>query len=141
MTNLCDNSSRWDCIFIYIFQTFEARTRANQANITGLGTFDLWHAFHIRKATFKASRIRFSDCQAALLATKSRWVFMPRAKFYIRRKASSTVKNITWECKQQISVGSEVQKEILSSQYDSSIVLWRKNRWCSRVHTIGTLSL
>ena len=28
-------------IFIYVFQPFEARTRANQANITGLGTIDL----------------------------------------------------------------------------------------------------
>ena len=25
----------------YIFQTFDARTRENQANITGLGTIDL----------------------------------------------------------------------------------------------------
>ena len=36
------------------------------------------------------------------------------------------IKNITWECKQQISLGGAVRKEILSSQYDSSIVFWRK---------------
>ena len=44
LTNLCDDSWRWDCIFIYVFQTFEDRTRANQADITGLGAIDLWHA-------------------------------------------------------------------------------------------------
>ena len=49
--------------------------------------------------------------------------------------------NITWECKQQISVGGAAGKETLSSQYDSSIVFWRKNIWRSRVRTIGTLSL
>ena len=32
------------------------------------------------------------------------------------------IENITWECKQQISVGGAVRKDILSSQYDSSIV-------------------
>ena len=41
LTNLCDDSQRSDCIFIRVFQTFEARTRANQANITELGTIDL----------------------------------------------------------------------------------------------------
>ena len=66
---------------IYIFQTFEARTRSNQANITGLGTIDLWPEFYIRKAVFKASGTRFLGREAALLATKSRWVFVPRAKF------------------------------------------------------------
>ena len=45
------------------------------------------------------------------------------------------------ECKQQISVGGAVRKEILSSQYDSSIVFWRKNRGRLRVRIIGTLSL
>ena len=34
-----------------------------------------------------------------------------------------------------------IRKEILSSQCDSSIVFWRKNRWCTRVRIIGTLSL
>ena len=51
------------------------------------------------------------------------------------------IKNITWECKQQIFVGGAVPKEILSSQYDSSIVFWRKNSWRSRVRIIGTLPL
>ena len=51
------------------------------------------------------------------------------------------IKNINWECKQQISVGGAVRKEILSSQYDSSIVFWRENSWRSRVRVIGTLSL
>ena len=27
--------------FLFVFQTFEARTRTNQVNITGLGTIDL----------------------------------------------------------------------------------------------------
>ena len=49
---------------------FEARTRAKQANITGLGTIDLWHEFYIRKAVFKASGTRFSGRKAALLAIK-----------------------------------------------------------------------
>ena len=31
------------------------------SNITGLGTIDLWHEFHIRKAVFKASGGRFSE--------------------------------------------------------------------------------
>ena len=35
----------------------------------------------------------------------------------------------------------KVRKEILSSQYDSSIVFWRKNRQHWRVCIIGTLSL
>ena len=48
---------------------------------------------------------------------------MPRAKFEIRRKASLKAYNITWECRQRISVGGAVRKEILSSQYDSSVVL------------------
>ena len=58
-----------------------------------------------------------------------------------KTKNFSEIENITWECKQQISVGGAVRKEILSSQYDSSIVFWRKNRWRSRVRIIGTLSL
>ena len=49
MTNLCDNSSHWDCIFIYIFQTFEARTWANQVNITGLGTMTSDMSFTLEK--------------------------------------------------------------------------------------------
>ena len=40
-------------------------------NITGLGTIDLWHKFHIRKAVFKASGTRFSGREVALLAIKS----------------------------------------------------------------------
>ena len=59
-------------LFIYVFQTFEARTRANQADITGLGTIDLWHEFQIRKYVFKVSGTRFLGREAALLAIKSR---------------------------------------------------------------------
>ena len=58
---------------------FEARARANQANITGLGTIDLCQEFQIRKAVFKASRTRFSGRKAVLLELKSRRVFVPQA--------------------------------------------------------------
>ena len=58
---------------------------------------------------------------------------------FLGRKAA--LLNITWECKQQITIGGAFQKEIFSSQYDSSIVFWRKNRWRSHMHIIGTLSL
>ena len=58
--------------FIYVFQTFEARTRANQADITGLGTIDLWHEFQLENMFFKASGTRFSGREAAQLAIKSR---------------------------------------------------------------------
>ena len=53
-----------------------------------------------------------------------------RAASQILNKTKSffEIKNITWKCKQQISVGGAVWKEILSSQYDSSIVVWRKNQ-------------
>ena len=51
-------------LFISFYpQTFEARTQANQANITGLGTID---------GVFKASGTTFSGREEALLATKSR---------------------------------------------------------------------
>ena len=79
-----------DCIFIYVFQTFESRTRANQAhigwNITGLGTIDLWHEFNIRKTVLKASGTRFLGREGALLVIKSRWVFPSRAKFLNKTK-------------------------------------------------------
>ena len=79
-----------DCIFIYVFQTFESRARANQAhigwNITGLGTIDLWHEFNIRKTVLKASGTRFSGREGAVLAIKSRWVFLSRAKFLNKTK-------------------------------------------------------
>ena len=41
LTNLCDDSYSVEIAFLFIFQMFEARTRANQANITGLGTINL----------------------------------------------------------------------------------------------------
>ena len=44
--------------------------QAKQADITGLGTIDLWHEFQIRKSVFKVSRTRFSAGEAALLAIK-----------------------------------------------------------------------
>ena len=58
--------------FIFVFPTFEARTRANQADITGLGAIDLRHEFQIRKYVFKASGTRFSCREEAQLAIKSR---------------------------------------------------------------------
>ena len=52
------------------------------------------------------------------------------------------IKNITWECKQQISVGGAIRKEILSSQYDRSIVFWRKKQiTLARAHNRDTLPL
>ena len=72
---------RVEIAFLFVFQTFEARTQANQANITGLGTNEPWHEFNIRKAVLKVSRTRFSGREVSLLAIKSRWVFVPRAKF------------------------------------------------------------
>ena len=42
---------------------------------------DLWHEFHSRKAVLKASGTSFPGREAAELATKSREVFVPRAKF------------------------------------------------------------
>ena len=45
LTNLCDASSRWDCIFIYIFPT----TRAQQ-NWTWPQIDRVWHEFHSRTA-------------------------------------------------------------------------------------------
>ena len=41
LTNLCDDSYSVEIAFLFVFQMFEARTRANQANITGLGTINL----------------------------------------------------------------------------------------------------
>ena len=60
--------------------------RANQADITGLGTIDLWHEFQIWKYIFKASETRFLGREAAQLAIKSRWVFEPRAKYLYKTK-------------------------------------------------------
>ena len=51
--------------------------QANQADITGLGTIDPWHEFQIRKSVFKANGTRFLGGEAASLAIKSRWVFVP----------------------------------------------------------------
>ena len=65
---------------------FEARTRANQADITGLEAIDLWHEFQIWKYVFKASETRFWGRKAAQLAIKSRWVFEPRAKYLYKTK-------------------------------------------------------
>ena len=65
-------------IAFFGLSTFEARTGANQADINGLGTIDLWHEFQIWKYVFKASETRFSGREAAQLAIKSRWVFEPR---------------------------------------------------------------
>ena len=60
---------------------FETKMRANQADITGLGTTDLWHEFQIRKSVFKVSGTRFVGGEAALLVIKSRLVFVPCTKF------------------------------------------------------------
>ena len=73
-------------IAFFGLSTFEARTRANQADITGLGAIDLWHEFQIRKYVFKASGTRFLGREAAQLAITSRWVFEPRAKYLYKRK-------------------------------------------------------
>ena len=45
-----------------------------------LGTIPLWHEFNVRKGVLKASGTRFSGREAALLAIKSRWAFVPRTK-------------------------------------------------------------
>ena len=63
---------------------FEARTRANQADITGLGTTDL--EFQIWKYVFKASETRFSGCKVAQLAIKSWWGFKLQAKYLYKTK-------------------------------------------------------
>ena len=60
-------------LFIYIFQTFEARTRANQANITGLGKIDLSDTnFTLEKLFLKRAEREAAEGEAALLAKKSR---------------------------------------------------------------------
>ena len=55
LTNLCDASSRWDWIFIFIFRNFEART---PASITGLGFATNWPLTWVpqQKSCFKSER-------------------------------------------------------------------------------------
>ena len=45
-----------ECSMFRVLST--PRTRANQADITGLGTTDLWHEFQIRKHVFKVFKER-----------------------------------------------------------------------------------
>ena len=57
----------------FLFMSFKrVRLEREQADITRLGTTDLWHEFQVRKSVFKASGTRFSGREAAQLAIKSR---------------------------------------------------------------------
>ena len=63
--------------FLFVFQTVEARTRTNQADITRLGTIDLWHEFQILKRAerdFWVARRPASDNIAMSLRTASQIV-------------------------------------------------------------------
>ena len=68
--------------FLFLsFQRLRLEREQNRQILLDLETIDLWHKFHIRKSGFKASGKRLSGRETALLAMKSRWVFLPRAKF------------------------------------------------------------
>ena len=102
MTELCHASSRWDCIFIYIFRTFEARM---QADIAGLGLATNWPLTWVwQPKSCKLSGTSFLGCKVAEPATKSQDVFVPQAKFLNKMKDFFERQKYTWECNQQIFV-------------------------------------
>ena len=96
----------------FLFISFQLLKREREQILLGLDLpqIDLWHEFHGRKA----SETSFLGRKEAELETKSREVFKPRSKFLKKTKDFFESLKCTWECKQQISVGGAVQKEILS---------------------------
>ena len=67
----------------FLFLSFELLRLERQQMLLDLdlSQIDLWHEFHSRKAVLKASGTSFLGREAADLATKSRKVFVSRAKF------------------------------------------------------------
>ena len=139
-TNLCDASSRWDWIFIFIFRNFEART---PANITGLGFATNWPLTRVpqQKSCFKSERNELFGSRGSRASDKI--AISLSAASQILNKAKDFFESLKYHLRMQPTnlVGGAVRKEFLWRQCDSSIVFLRKNRWCSRVRIMGTLSL
>ena len=82
---------------------------------------------------FRVERRPYSDKIAMSLRAASQ--ILNKTKSFFESLKYSSVENVN----NKFSLA--VRKEILSSQYDSSIVFWRKNRCHSHVPAIGTLTL
>ena len=131
-------------IAFFCLSTFEARTRANQADITGLGTIDLWHEFQIWKYVFKASETRFSGREAAQLAIKSRWVFEPRAKYLYKTKDFFDRESLKyylriWTTKPPRRCGPE--GNLVESIWQLYCLLKKKQMMLARAHNRDTVPL
>ena len=90
----------------------------------------------IRKAAFKARGTRFSCREAALLATNSRLVFVPRSKFI------NLFKNIAWECKEQIfRRRCAPEGNLVESIWQFYCLLKKKQITLARAHNRDTVPL
>ena len=131
-------------IAFFCLSTFEARMRALQADITGLGTIDLWHEFQIWKYVFKASETRFSGREATQLAIKSRWLFEPRAKYLYKTKdffARESLKYYLsiWTTKPRWQCGPE--GNLVESIWQLYCLLKKKQMTLARAHNRDTVPL
>ena len=128
----------------FLFISFERlRLERNQILLDlDLTQIDLWHdRVSQQKSCFKSKRNELFGSRGGQARDKIAISLRTANQILIWRKISSKVKHITWECKQQIYVGDTVREEMLSRQYNSSIVFLRNNRWRFSVRIVGTLSL
>ena len=113
MTNLYDNSSRWDCISIFSFKRLRLeREQIRQIlldleQLTSDTSFTLEKLFLKRaEQDFRVERRPYSDKIAMSLRAASQ--ILNKTKNLLGKSKVF----LSWECKQQIFVGGAVRKEI-----------------------------
>ena len=141
LTNLCDASSRWDWIFIFIFRNLEART---PANITGLGFATNWPLTRVpqQKSCFKSERnelfgsrgSRASDKIAISLSAASQILnkakdFFESLKYYLRMQPT----NLGRRC------GPE--GNLVASMWQFNCLFKKEQMMLARAHNRNTVPL
>ena len=141
LTNLCDASSRWDWIFIFIFRNFDART---PANFTGLGFATNWPLTRVppQKSCFKRERnelfgsrgSRASDKIAISLSAASQILnkakdFFESLKYYLRMQPT----NLGRRC------GPE--GNLVASMWQFNCLFKKEQMMLARAHNRNTVPL
>ena len=140
LTNLCDASSRWDWIFIFIFRHFEART---PANITGLGFATNWPLTRVpqqksclseRNELFGSRGSRASDKIAISLSAASQILnkakdFFESLKYYLRMQPT----NLGRRC------GPE--GNLVASMWQFNCLFKKEQMMLARAHNRNTVPL
>ena len=98
LSNLCDASSRWDWIFIFIFRNFEART---PASIAGLGFATNWPLTRVpqHESCFKSERNELFGSRGGRASDKI--AISPRAASQILNKAKDFFESLKYYLRMQ----------------------------------------